>query len=307
MKLDFHALILGLILGLSPATHARTGLCPNPNTLTGRPDPGHFHLITGDEDKDAVPLPCNSCEDPNNAEFSACRIYQFLHSPACKGRNCKDDQGIFKLHRTFKNPFGLQYDTRHLDPTRYPRASGENCRFLIWALQPSIGVEDIQTRTRHPYWELAFRASQHWVRPAFPRREVGVVIQSALTRGQHQLHLHIGRLYPDYRRAIDTLQERPRVTQRVIIRDYLFYAKYIPNAPGKGPFTGANPFDVASAMIPEGAPGIPEYGVLATMAPHRKGIFVLTAKGLDRDQLNFHSDKACRMIFPGESEKTFKE
>ena len=72
MNLDVHALILGLTLGLFPAVHAGTGLCPNPNTLTGRPDPGHFHLITGDEDKDAVPLPCNSCEDPNNAEFSAC-------------------------------------------------------------------------------------------------------------------------------------------------------------------------------------------------------------------------------------------
>lgn len=278
--------------------NAATELCPNPNTLTGRADPDHYRYVPADGAPTAVPYPCNSCDDPVNADFAACGVYEFMHSADCQGKRCQDNQGIFKFYRSFKNQFGLQYDIRYRDPVRYPRAEGENCRFLVWALNPSIGVEDVHTRTDYPYWNQAWRASQHLVKPSFPVKQVGFIIQSAITRGQHQLHIHIGRLFPDYRQAIDNLEQDPTITQRITIRDHFFYARYILNASGKGPFTGANPFDVASGMIPEGIAGIPEYGVMAAVAQNRKGIFVLAARGVERDQLNYRAKQACRLSTP---------
>jgi CDP-diacylglycerol pyrophosphatase len=217
-----------------------------------------------------------------------------MHSTDCQGKRCQDNQGIIRFYRTFKTQFGLQYDTRYRSPLDYPRAKGENCRFLVWALNPSIGVEDIQTRTDYPYWNQAWRASQHFVKPGFPAQQVGFIIQSAINRGQHQLHIHIGRLFPDYREAIDTLAQNPTITQNIMIRGHLFHARYVLNAPGKGAFTGANPFDVASRIIPN-EDSIPEYGILAAIARNRKGIFVLAAKGIERDQLDYRAKQACRL------------
>ena len=292
------ALLFITLAVMTPAVDAATELCPNPNTLTGQPDPDHYRFVPADGLPTSVPSPCNSCDDPLNANFAACGVYGFIHSAGCQGRQCQDHQGIFNFYRTFKNQFGLQYDIRYRDPIRYPKAEGENCRFLVWALNPSIGVEDIHTRTDYPYWNQAWRASQHLVKPSFPVKQVGFIIQSAITRGQHQLHIHIGRLFPDYRQAIDTLEQNPSVTQHIIIRNRLFYARYILNTSGKGPFTGANPFDVASGMIPEGIAGIPEYGIMAAMAPNRKGVFVLAARGVERDQLNYRAKQACRLTSP---------
>jgi hypothetical protein len=282
---------------LTATVNAGTELCPNPNTFTGQADPDHYRYLPAGGSPTSVPSPCNSCDDPLNADFAACGVYRFMHSTACQGRQCRDTQGILNIYRTFKNQFALQYDIRYRDPVRYPRAEGENCRFLVWALNPSIGAEDIHTRTDYSYWNQAWRASQHLVKPSFPMKQVGFIVQSAITRGQHQLHIHIGRLFPDYRQAIDSLQQNPTVTQRIIIRDRLFYARYILNASGKGPFTGANPFDVASGIIPEGIAGIPEYGILAAIATNRKGVFVLAARAVERDQLNYRAKKACRLAY----------
>ena len=291
------ALFLGLTLA-SQVINAATERCPNPNTLTGQSDPDHFRYVPVGGAPSAVPEPCNSCDDPINTEVAACKVFRFMHSADCAGDFCQDEQGIFNLYRSFTSQFSLQYDTRYRDPVKYPKAVGENCRFIVWALNPSIGLEDTHTRTDYPYWNHAWRASQHLVKPAFPEDWLGLIIQSPIDRGQHQLHIHIGRLFPDYRKAIDHLQKDPTVTQQIVIRDRLFFARYTLNAPRKGPFTGANPFDVASSMIPEGLSGIPEYGVMAAISSDRKGVFVLAAKGLERDQLNYRANQACRLVAP---------
>jgi CDP-diacylglycerol pyrophosphatase len=209
---------------------------------------------------------------------------------------CHDSQGIFQFYRSFRDQFALQYDIRFKDPINYPRAEGENCRFLVWALNPSIGVEDIRSRADFPYWSQAWRASQRFVKPAFPPMQVGFIIQSNKNRGQHQLHIHIGRLFSDYRQAIDTLQQDPKITQSLMIRERWFYARYVMDAPGKEAFTGANPFDVASRIVPRGEVAMPEYGILAARSRNRKGVFVLTTKGLERDQLDYRAKNACQMI-----------
>ncbi len=294
-----HRVLLLVTLAIIPhVVNAATELCPNPNTLTGQPDPDHYRYVPAEGIPTSVPDPCNRCDDPLNADLAACGVYRFMHSTDCQSSRCKDNQGVFNFYRTFRKQFALQYDIRYRDPVRYPRAEGENCRFLVWALNPSIGVEDIHARTDYPYWNQAWRASQHLVKPSFPIKQVGFIIQSAITRGQHQLHIHIGRLFPDYRQAIDTLEQNPRIIQRIMIRGRLFYARFILNASGKGPFTGANPFDVASGMIPEGMAGVPEYGIMAAIASNRKGVFVLAARGVERDQLNYRTKQGCRLTTP---------
>jgi CDP-diacylglycerol pyrophosphatase len=217
-----------------------------------------------------------------------------MRSADCQGKRCQDNQGIFRFYRPFKTQFGLQYDTRYRNPLEYPMAKGEKCRFLVWALNPSIGVEDIQTRTDYPYWNQAWRASQYFIKPAFPAKKVGFIIQSAINRGEHQLHIHIGRLYSGYREAIDALEQNPKITQNIMIRGHLFNARYVVNALGKGAFTGASPFDVAGRIIPS-EDTIPEYAILTAIARNRKGIFVLAAKGIERDQLDYRAKQACRL------------
>jgi hypothetical protein len=80
-----------------------------------------------------------------------------------------------------------------------------------------------------------------------------------------------------------------------MIRKRWFYARYVMDAPGKEAFTGANPFDVASRIVPRGEVAMPKYGILAARSRNRKGVFVLT-KGLERDQLDYRAESACRMI-----------
>ncbi len=49
-------------------------------------------------------------------------------------------------------------------------------------------------------------------------------------------------------------------------------------------------------MIPQGEVAMPEYGILAARSRNRKGGFVLTAKGIERDQLNYRAKNACRLV-----------
>jgi hypothetical protein len=120
-----------------------------------------------------------------------CKIYQFLHSSNCQASRCQDEQGVFRLFAKPTDRFALQYDTRYLDPVSFPKAEGENCRFLIWALEPSTGLEGSNSRNNYPYWHQAWKVSQQRVRPAFHSMEVGFIIQPDRVRGQHQLHIHI--------------------------------------------------------------------------------------------------------------------
>lgn len=289
--------ILYVFAGLAPTlSQAVTARCPSPNSFTGLEDPDHYVLLPSIDVQTRMPAPCSRCDDPENAAHSGCLVHRLLTSDACGSGRCQDDEGIFVLNASPSRRVALQRDLRYLSPAEHPLARGENCRFLLWALEPSIGIEDRNSRTDFPYWNEAWRASQSLVHPAFPKNQVGFIIQSALTRSQHQLHLHIGRLFEDYQTAILHLKQTPGRTQMVHIRGSLFYARYLLDARGKGPFTGENPFDAVSRMIPEGEAGLAEYGILAARAPDRKGVFVLAARGLERNQLNYRSDKTCRLI-----------
>lgn len=269
-----------------------TELCPNPNSFDGSSDPDHWTYLKGQDENDGINAPCNACNDPENSESGKCRVYKFLRSEQCQEGSCKDDQGIFKLNS--KESIATQYDTRYLRPDLYPKAQGENCRFLIWALQPVTGLEDTNKRGDYPYWHDAWITSQRGVRPAFKRSSVGFITQPYQVRGQHQLHIHIGKLFPEYRAGMDSLRQDPTLIQSIEINGKTFYAKYAVNARPGDPFTGLNPFDVARSIIPGGASELPDYGILAAVSRDMKGVFVLAGKSLERDQLDYRSASPCR-------------
>lgn len=190
--------------------------------------------------------------------------------------------------------YALQRDLRYTNPERFPRAAGETCRFLLWALDPIIGVEDQKALGHLNYWRLAFEASQQQVVPPFPPDRVGLVVQSALTRGQHQFHLHIGTITELYRQAVRTLRRDPASIQPVLINGYQMRVKYVPDRAGEGPFSGEDPLAVARSMLAEGESAMAIHGILAARAPEGGGTFVFISGGLAREELNYRQPFACQ-------------
>ncbi len=267
--------------------------CPIVNTLTRAPDPGHWYSPKQQNAYDHVPNQCNSCLDPDNADQRACGVSKLIHSGECSGLHCGDDEGEFFLYPKLPWQIGLQHDLRFRDPDRFKGAQGEDCRFIQWALRPVIGVEDVNLRTSLNYWRLAYLASQSLVEPPFPDHRLAIAIQPPTNRGQHQLHLHIGTLGAGYRGAIDSLRREPGATQTIVIGEFEFVAQYVPNGTPAEPLTGANPFDVATRMIPGGEASMPLYGMLVAVAKGGEGVFVLAAQKFDRRALNYRQIYSC--------------
>lgn len=158
-----------------------------------------------------------------------------------------------------------------------------------------MGVEDYFYRKQKKYWQQSFKASQQLVKPRFQALNVALGIQPATQRGQHQFHIHIGTLAPGYREAIDSLHLDPNVTQTINLNGYKFYVRYVADRAGEGPFSGEDPLDVATEMIPGGRQSMPLYGVLVAIAKNNKGIFVLAAKNWERSEINFKQSQVCAL------------
>lgn len=181
---------------------------------------------------------------------------------------------------------------RYQDPARFPRARGENCRFIVWASEPVIGVEDVNAYAGRNYWLDAYLASQTLVEPPFRRDDLALAIQPATTRGQHQFHIHIGTLLPAYRAALAGLDP---ATTRLSVHGYDFHARFVPVAPSQTPFAGVDVIAIVRAMLPGGSADLPRYGVLAAVTRGGTGIWILTAERFSRAELNYRQKEACRL------------
>ncbi|PPE78667.1 hypothetical protein C3941_17630 [Kaistia algarum] len=283
---------VGLLAGPVNGASAEGRACPIVNTLTGRPDPAHFVSPPEANNDDKAPIPCNSCADPANISQKTCGVYRFLNSEACAIGHCADGQGEFVFHKEDGRDFALQYDTRYRNPARFPKARGENCRFLVWATQPVVGIEDTNTFAGRNYWLDAYLASQTLVEPPFPRDDLALAIQPATTRGQHQFHIHIGTLLPAYRTALAGLDP---TSTRLSVNGYDFRVRFLKVGSGKTPFEGVDLFSIVRDMLPARATDLPDYGVLAAVTDGGTGIWVLAARRFDRIQLNYRQKEECRL------------
>lgn len=272
-----------------------TQLCPATNSLTGADDINHWFSPAQLNNDDQVPNQCNTCRDPVNGAHKSCGVSNLLLSTRCDGLSCGDQQGLFNFFRQHDKKFALQHDLRFQHPVLFSRAQGEGCRFILWALDPVIGIEDINRRSLSNYWEKAYFASQHLVDPPFPIDSVSFLIQSALTRGQHQLHIHTGTLPPVYANTFALLSTETELTQNLKVNGYDFLVRFVPNLVPDTPFKGRDIFEIASRMLPGGEQDMPRYGLMATISSDRKGIFLMAAVGLDRKELNYAQPYSCSM------------
>ena len=284
-------------IGKSSIDHLQksTQLCPSINSFTGVEDINHWYSPAQLNNDDQVPNQCNTCRDPVNRAHKSCGVSNLLGSTQCEGMRCGDQQGIFNFFRQRDKNFALQHDLRYQNPVLFARAQGEGCRFILWALDPVIGIEDVNRRSLSNYWEKAYFASQHLVEPPFPIDSVGFLIQSALTRGQHQLHIHTGTLQPVYAKAVALLSTTTTLTQHLKVNGYDFLVRFIPNIEPDAPFKGHDIFDVAAQMLPSGEQDMPRYGLMAIISADRTGVFLLAAVGLDRKELNYAQPYTCSM------------
>ena len=261
------------------------------------PGPGgqasHFYSPSRFNADDQVLEQCETCLNADNAKHNACKVDRFIQSEDCAGTICGDAQGAFIMEHDFKSRFALQHDLRFQDEGQYPRAQDENCRFIFWALDPAVGIEDFRQHKSGNYWQQAFEASQHLVSPAFPLMELALGMQPATKRGQHQLHIHIGTLAHGYRKSIDSLSFNPDSTQQIEINKMQFFARYVPAKEGEGPLSGNNIFEIVSEIIPGGDLSMPLYGILVAISKNKKGVFVLAAKNWERSEINYKQPRVC--------------
>ena len=242
---------------------------------------------------DKVDNQCSSCLDPLNAINKSCGVEAFLRSGTCVGSSCSDTQGAFNLYSSNGQRLALQHDLRYQKPQIYPRAQGEGCRFILWALDPVIGIEDVTRRSAINYWREAYLASQSNVDPPYNKESLGLIIQSALTRGQHQLHIHMGTLKPEYQQALLNLNTNSEVTQSITINGYDFLVRYISNGVSNEPYLDHDIFNVASQILPGGEADMARYGLMTALSADSRGVYIMLALGLDRDELNYSQEYPC--------------
>jgi CDP-diacylglycerol pyrophosphatase len=267
--------------------------CPQINTSASSSDANHWFSPSAKNNDDTVVNQCNSCLDPENQKHKSCKVYSHLTSEICAGKSCADEQGYFHLYRDASLKFALQHDLRYQNPDIYPRAKSEGCRFILWALDPVIGSEDSHHRTHVNYWRQAYLSSQKLVVPPYAVQSVALAIQPAITRGQHQLHIHIGTLKSEYIEVMRTLKIDPLLMQTAQVGGYQFYIRYVPNQVSGEPYTGENLFNVAVALLPNGEKDMASHGILAATSPAGDGIYVMVARGFDRSELNYIQEKPC--------------
>lgn len=272
---------------------SQTFQCQSINSESLNPDQNHWYSPSSSNIDDQAINQCNSCLDPLNINNKSCYVDSFLRSNICTGTSCGDTQGLFTIYNSNGYRLALQHDLRFQNPDLYPRALGEGCRFILWALDPVIGVEDKNRRSNINYWREAYLASQSSMQPSYPRETLGLLIQSALTRGQHQLHIHMGTLTQEYQQALLALNTNPDITQYVSINGYDFLVRYVPHSSVDDPYLNIDLFEKASQMLPNGEADMPRYGLMTALSGDLRGIYLMAALGLDRAELNYRQQYQC--------------
>lgn len=274
--------------GVSSTSSAQTFACPTQEVERER-----WYSPVSSNLADKAPAQCADCAEPANYANISCIVYRILHSEDCSDGHCGNEQGKFWVN--WQAGFALQQSLRYQHPFKYVLDAGNNCWFLIWALEPVIGVEHAGSRDAVNFWRAGFMAATRAVIPPIPEHELGLIIQPAHRRSQHQLHIHIGRLEPDYRAAIDGLEPIAGLVQPIRLNGHQFFIRYLPDLPGKSPLEGYQVFDEVAAMIPGGEASMPRFGVLVARAKDGAGSWVMAAEGVTRRELDFSHDQECTL------------
>lgn len=279
-----------LLAGMSSpaAAGASTDQCSGTND--------HWYSPASQNLADKVPLQCQTCEHPDNRQDSACIVYRMLESEECAHGRCRNEHGDVWLDP--KRGIALQHSLRFQKPWKFFLDTGKNCWFILWALEPVVGVEHAGARDQRNYWQAAYQAARHRIDPPIPDAELAVIVQPAHRRSQHQLHLHIGRLEAFDRQAIDELPTEPGQVHAFELNRLAMRALYVPDSNTGEPVLSWSVFEAVQAMWPDGVARMPRVGILLARATDGKGSWVLAAEGLTRSHMRLSANEDCRLNVP---------
>lgn len=256
------------------AEAASGSACPAWNQYTGERDPDHYYAKTqydiADEDL------CKSCGDPANKGKTACAVYRQIEACLADKTKCRDDLARLKV---FSRPGRYEYVAAQLTDNQ----GKPTCHYVTFALPPTIGVEDRKHRDIYSYWDAARHTGLKIRQPKLNDYWLGLAINPATVRGQHQLHIHSGRLSRPMRAALDkqdkTLNKWTSVTLTGARSTTTYSVTYMPRISQAGPgyvFANASPFERVSKEFGESK--MPFNGIIVAASNDNKGFFILAAE-----------------------------
>lgn len=299
MKSAFAAICLCIMSSLFSMGQAQTLACPEPGDSIG-----HWYSPIAANRADHTPLQCATCQDPANRPASSCIVYRILQSEDCARGYCTNEQGEIKLDQT--RGVALQRSLRHEHPVKFWFDAANNCWFILWATQPAIGAEHVAGRQQQPYWQYAFEAASSQIVPPIAESEVALLMHAANRRSQHQLHIHIGRLTPAYRQALEQAEKIDQPAQAakslplapqavtMTIDGVRVKARLVADEPGKAPLENIDIFNLVQAVLPNGAADMPHYTIMLARATQTKGTWILVSQDLSRRVMNLSQPRTCR-------------
>ena len=279
------ALFSGCLLWPAQGAQAIAALCPNAPVE-------RWYSPVANNLADKAPQQCQTCAHPDNVLNDSCIVYRLLQSDTCRAGRCINDQGEFRLDQ--QSATAVQRSVRHEHPWRFVFDIGSNCWFLLWALDPVIGAEHVESRDAVNFWQKGYLAAKRQIHPAIEDSELGMLIQPAQRRSQHQLHIHIGRIQTIYRERLDQLEPVADIVYQVNLPGYRFFVRYLPDLPGHAPLEGYAIFEKVVQMLPDGESMMPLYGVLLARDSVAAGSWLMAAEGLMRSELVLAWPEACR-------------
>ena len=258
-------LLLGFVVvsDAKAAPTAQTSLCPDPNKKTGKADPDHyFSLVTSGDNS---PNQCNSCAaDSANRATRSCSVYRTLAGCGLDTTQRCTEQGQGGAK------FNIYAESKYRYALAQVAPATVSCHFVVFALDPVIGVDDNNNRNLRNYWGHAFYASQKIVSPAVPLLKLGMAINPATKRGQHQLHIHIGKLKSGYRTALEKIPHDDAFHD-VTIAGKKWAGYFLRDQ--AGPFGAQSPFELVAGRY--GEKFMPEEGILVARSKNNDGTYVL--------------------------------
>lgn len=163
-----------------------------------------------------------------------------------------------------------EYQIARPEYDSYNRLKG-HCHWVVFPDEPVIGIEDRRRRDAHPYWEDAWYAARHLTRPEFSQAPdaIGLAMNPASRRGQHQLHIHIGKLPSAMRQAMNA--SIGTSTKWVDVRvpgDHTYKGRYVAT------LSNPSPMELASDTWREC--NMPHASLIVAGASDGKGFYVLS-------------------------------
>jgi CDP-diacylglycerol pyrophosphatase len=152
-------------------------------------------------------------------------------------------------------------------------------------------VEDRKRRDIVSYWDRALFVAKHIRSPALKDDELALAINPSDRRGQHQLHIHVGKLFSSMRQKIEGVKKNTNFTQVAIsiqggVNKY--QVRYLADSSISPPevLDNRSPFELVSKEF--GEANMQASGIIVARSQDNQGFYILSIKSVKvEDQLDY--------------------